>query len=155
MGQNGAWETQVFSLLLRNGAPGHNISLSAFSIWYSFPLLRSSVSLNLPHYVHSRSLRRALVSHSACALPRHIWFLVRLIMFNNVRGSAHPSRAPFICLDITAGSESLKEGKKRLLCRMTIRPRMDDVCVRVCGGGLVNLRQDKNWSTLKHIQNLL
>lgn len=92
------------------------------------------MSLNLPHYVHSCSPRRALVSHSACAPPRHLWFLLRLIMFNNVRGSAHPSRAPFICLDITAARESLKEGKKRLLCRMTIWMM----------GVIFNLRQDKN-----------
>ena len=69
--------------------------------------------------------RCAPVSHSGRTLPRHIWFLIRLIMSNNVCGSAHPSGAPFLSSDITHGHECLVEGKKRLLYRMALRPRTD------------------------------
>lgn len=48
-------------------------------------------------------------------------------MSNNVCGSAHPSGAPFICLDITPGHACLVEEKKRLLCRVALRLRMGHV----------------------------
>lgn len=63
----------------------------------------------------------ALISHSGRTLPRHIWLLVRLIMSNNIYGSAHPSRAPFMRLDLAPGHESLADGKKRLLCTVALR----------------------------------
>lgn len=77
--------------------------------------MRSPISWSMPCYDQLNNPTCALISHSDRTLPRHIWFLVRLIMFNNVCGYAHPSRAPFTCMDITPGHGCLEEGKRRLL----------------------------------------
>lgn len=84
------------------------------------------MSLNIPHYVHiSSPYSCALISHSDRTLPRHIWFLIRLIMSNNVHGSAHPSGAPFICLDTTAGHEMSWGRKEETIVLDVIKSRIE------------------------------
>lgn len=55
----------------------------------------------MPHRDRVNGPGCALVSHSDHTLLRHIWFLVRLIMSNNVCSSAQASGAAFICVDVT------------------------------------------------------
>lgn len=83
------------------------------------------MSRNLPQRVLLRSC--ALLSHSGRTLPRHIWFLARLITSNNVHTAAqHPSRAPFTCSDSIPGHNGVKEGEKGLLYAGAPRRRIDD-----------------------------
>lgn len=79
-----------YSLLLR--PEEKYLSVFVFSIWYSFPLLRSSVTWKMPHCVHCSSPGCALLSQSSRSLPRHIWFLARLCFCASLWGSIHMFR---------------------------------------------------------------
>ena len=134
-----ARETQVSSALLwkhspkKKGPRYHTSTYVHFPYDIHFHHWGHTWHKAMPHYVHFSGPGCALISHSDRTLPRHIWFLARLIMTNNVCASAHPCRAPFICLDTIPGHrECLAEGKKSLLCRMALRP-MIDLSYRACG----------------------
>lgn len=120
-GQSWAWETQVRCALLWKHSPQNKASRCNTSASVRFPYdihfhYWGHPCPELCHIVFtSAGPGCALVSHSDRTLPRHIWFLARLIMSNNVYGSAHPSGAPFICLDITPGHDCVAGRREKTI----------------------------------------
>lgn len=108
-------------IVKNTGEHGLEVASVRFPYDIHSPLLRSNVThevtrvpaLYAPHYDHFNSPSCALVSHSRRTLPGHIWFLVRLIMSNNV--CSIPLGPHSYVLDITPGHECLEERKEETI----------------------------------------